>query len=110
MSSSDNNTTFKKTSFLSGINSEFINKFYSDYLLDPESLPESWKKFFDGLSEDEKLILNDINGPSWSPDKKIKKRDPSLIEINEKVNVRKLLHKRFVMKNKDIISKRISII
>ena len=72
MSSSDNNITFKKTSFLSGINSEFINKFYSEYLSDPASLPESWKKFFDGLSEDEKLILNDINGPSWSPEKKIK--------------------------------------
>ena len=73
MSSSDNNITFKKTSFLSGINSEFINKYYSDYLTDPKSLPESWKKFFDGLSEDEKLILNDINGPSWSPEKKLKK-------------------------------------
>ena len=75
MSSADNNITLKKTSFLSGINSEFINKFYSDYLTDPKSLPESWKKFFDGLSEDEKLILNDINGPSWSPEKKIKKID-----------------------------------
>ena len=72
MSSSDNNITFKKTSFLSGINSEFINQFYSDYLSDPQSLPEGWKKFFDGLSEDEKLVLNDLNGPSWSPDKKIK--------------------------------------
>ena len=57
MSSSDNNITFKKTSFLSGINSEFINQFYSDYISNPESLPESWKFFFDGLSEDEKLIL-----------------------------------------------------
>ena len=73
MSSSDNNITFKKTSFLSGINSEFINQFYSDYLSDPKSLPESWRKFFDGLSEDEKLILNDINGPSWSPGKRVKK-------------------------------------
>ena len=72
MSSSDNNITYKKTSFLSGINSEFINQFYSDYLSDPQSLPEGWKKFFDGLSEDEKLVLNDLNGPSWSPDKKIK--------------------------------------
>ena len=71
--SSDNNITFKKTSFLSGINSEFINQFYSDYLSDPKSLPESWRKFFDGLSEDEKLILNDINGPSWSPGKRVKK-------------------------------------
>ena len=72
MSSSDNNITFKKTSFLSGINSEFINQFYSDYLTDPSSLPESWKRFFDGLSEDEKLILGDLNGPSL-PEKKIKK-------------------------------------
>ena len=86
MSSSDNNITFKKTSFLSGINSEFINKFYSDYLSDPESLPESWKKFFDGLSEDEKLILNDINGPSWSPEKKIKKINFSQIDISNKQN------------------------
>ena len=72
MSSSDN-ITLKKTSFLSGINSEFINQLYSDYISDPKSLPVGWKKFFDGLSEDEKLILNDINGPSWSPGKKNKK-------------------------------------
>ena len=73
MSSSDNNLTYKKTSFLTGSNSEFINQFYSDYLSDPKSLPDSWKKFFDGLSEDEKLILDDLSGPSWSPEKKIKK-------------------------------------
>ena len=72
MSSSDNNITFKKTSFLSGINSEFINQFYSDYLSDPNSLPESWRKFFDGLSDDEKLIYDNINGPSWSRKKKLK--------------------------------------
>ena len=58
MPSSDNNITFKKTSFLSGINSEFINQLYSDYLSDPKSLPTGWKIFFDGLSED--IILNDI--------------------------------------------------
>ena len=52
MSSSDNNITFKKTSFLSGINSEFINQFYSDYLSDPKSLPLSWRQFFEGLSDD----------------------------------------------------------
>ena len=84
MSSSDNNITFKKTSFLSGVNSEFINQFYSDYLSDPKSLPEGWKKFFDGLSEDEKLILDDLNGPSWSPEKKIKKINFSQNETKEK--------------------------
>ena len=65
MSSSNNNTTYKKTSFLSGINSEFINQFYSDYLSDPKSLPEGWRKFFEGLSEDEKLVLNDFLGQSF---------------------------------------------
>jgi len=73
MSSSDNNTTYKKTSFLAGANSEFINEFYADYISDPNSLPESWKSFFDGLSDNEKLIYNDIKGPSWSPEKKIRK-------------------------------------
>ena len=88
MSSSDNNITFKKTSFLSGINSEFINQLYSDYLSDRSSLPEGWQKFFDGLSDDEKLILSDLNGPSWSPEKKIKTFKPILSEdrIDDKQN------------------------
>ena len=84
MSSSDNNITFKKTSFLSGINSEFINQLYSDYLSDPKSLPEGWKKFFDGLSEDEKLILKDLNGPSWSPGKKISNINISSLDKHTK--------------------------
>ena len=73
MSSSKDNTTYKKTSFLAGNNSEFINEFYADYISDPNSLPESWKFFFDGLSENEKLIYDDIKGPSWSPEKKLRK-------------------------------------
>jgi 2-oxoglutarate dehydrogenase E1 component len=70
MSSSNNNTVYKKTSFLAGNNLEFINEFYADYISDPNSLPESWRKFFDGLSDDEKLIYDNLNGPSWSPEKK----------------------------------------
>ena len=88
MSSSDSNLTFKKTSFLSGINSEFINQFYSDYLSDPNSLPKSWKNFFEGLSEDEKLILSDLKGPSWSPEKNISKfKDiPIHLKDDESIN------------------------
>ena len=84
MSSSNNNTIYKKTSFLAGNNSEFINEFYADYISDPNSLPESWRKFFDGLSDDEKLIYDDINGPSWSKEKKIKRPSPSLKQ-NEQI-------------------------
>ena len=84
MSTSDSNITFKKTSFLSGINSEFINRLYSDFLIDPNSLPEGWKRFFNGLSEDEKLVSQDLNGPSWSPGKKTKKNNlsSSVIKID----------------------------
>ena len=80
MSSSDNNITYKKTSFLTGSNSEFIKEFYADYISDPSSLPESWRKFFDGLSDNEKLIYDDIKGPSWSPEKRLKK-----IKISKKL-------------------------
>ena len=75
MSSSSNNTIYKKTSFLAGNNAEFINEFYADYLSDPSSLPEGWRKFFDGLSDDERLVYDNLKGPSWSPEKKIKKRN-----------------------------------
>ena len=46
MSSSNDNTVYKKTSFLAGMNSEFINEFYADYISDPKSLPERLEKFF----------------------------------------------------------------
>ena len=43
---------------------------FTDYLSDPKSLPKSWREFFDGLSDEEKLIYDDLKGPSWSPEKK----------------------------------------
>ncbi len=72
MSSFKDNNTYKRTSFLAGNNSEFINEFYAEYLADPNSLPASWKQFFDGLNEEEKLIYKDLKGPSWSPERKNK--------------------------------------
>ena len=73
MSSSKNNTTYKKTSFLAGSNTEFINQFYADFLSDPESLPKSWRLFFEGLSDEQRLVYEDLKGPSWSPEKKSKR-------------------------------------
>ena len=78
--SSSNNNTYKKTSFLAGSNTEFINEFYADYLSDPKSIPESWKLFFDGLRDDKKLVNDNLNGPSWSPVKKF-------IEISKSLQI-----------------------
>ena len=86
MSSSKNNTLYKRTSFLAGNNSEFIKEFYADYISDPHSLPESWRKFFEGLSDDEKLIYEDLKGPSWSPEKKIRKPSVKLKDNLESEN------------------------
>ena len=85
MSSSNDNTIYKKTSFLAGMNSEFINEFYADYISDPKSLPESWKNFFDGLSDDEKLVFNDLREPTWSPEKKFKRLEEVLEDKNHLV-------------------------
>ena len=86
MSSSNNNTIYKKTSFLAGNNSEFINEFYADYISDPNSLPESWRKFFEGLSDDEKLVYENLKGPSWSPEKKNKRPKLLFQEKNKNGN------------------------
>ena len=45
MSTSKNNL-FQKTSFLAGNNTDYIEEYYSQYLQDPNSLPESWRSFF----------------------------------------------------------------
>ncbi len=85
MSSSKDNTTYKRTSFLAGNNSEFINEFYADYLSDPKSLPLSWRQFFEGLSDEQKLIYDDLKGPSWSPIRQTKKIKFNKIEIKKEL-------------------------
>ena len=72
MSSSQDNNIFKKTSFLAGNNSAFIEEYYSEYLQDPNKLPQGWKEFFDGLKDNKEIILKTLEGPSWAPKKKIK--------------------------------------
>ena len=64
MSTSKNNNTYQKTSFLAGNNSDFIEQFYSDYLSNPEKLPEGWREFFDGLKDSQDIISKSLIGPS----------------------------------------------
>ena len=72
MSVNKNNNIFEKTSFLGNSSSEFVEKLYAEYLNKPEELPQQWRKFFDGLNDKREKILKNVNGPSWSPRKKIK--------------------------------------
>ena len=87
MSSSKNNTTYKKTSFLAGNNFEFINEFYADFLSDPSSLPESWRRFFEGLSEEQKLIYKYLS-PLAQNDESLKlENDAAIINLKKKMIV-----------------------
>ena len=71
MTSNKDNIVFEQTSFLHGTNSPFIKELYLKYLKDPQSIPESWMEFFNGLNEDQETIKKEILGPSWAPKKKI---------------------------------------
>ena len=76
------NQTYKKTSFLTGVNSDYIEEYYSLYLQSPNLLTRDWIEFFDGLKEDSENIIQNIKGPSWSPKKS--KLSIKKIEIENK--------------------------
>ena len=63
------NKIFEQTSFLSGNNTSFIGELYSKYLNDPESVPKSWRDFFNAFSTEREIIKSEIQGPSWAPKK-----------------------------------------
>ena len=56
------------TTFLSGINAEYMAHLYEEYLSDASSVDASWKSFFDDLNDDERSLLDELNGASWTPD------------------------------------------
>ena len=73
MSVNKSNNIFEKTSFLGNNSSEFVETLYAEYLNNPQNIPEQWKFFFEGLNDQKEKILKNVNGPSWSPKKKVKK-------------------------------------
>ena len=86
MSSFKDNNTYKKTSFLEGNNSEFIEEFYAEYINNPSSLPKDWKSFFDGLKDNQDVILNNFKGPSWAPEKKLREnKNKKINNLKEKI-------------------------
>ena len=86
MSTNKNNNIFEKTSFLGNNSSEFVETLYAEYLKNPQNLPEEWKKFFEGLNEKREKILENVNGPSWSPKKKLKNITTAIYRDADKKN------------------------
>ena len=76
--SSSKNKIFQTTSFLSGMNSSYIDELYEKYVKDPQSIQESWRDFFSGLAENKELIQKETEGASWSPQKLKNKHNEDL--------------------------------
>ena len=88
--SSSKNKIFQTTSFLSGMNSSYIDELYEKYAKDPQSIQESWRDFFSGLAENKELIQKETEGASWSPQKLKNKHNEDLDSYEKllpKINV-----------------------
>ena len=68
--SSTKNLEYAKTAFLNKSNSAFIEEMYVKFVNNDPTLPDSWRKYFDEIGDESDVIINEINGPSWSPSKK----------------------------------------
>jgi len=101
MTTIKDNTIFDKTSFLESSNSSFIEELYLRYTNNPENVSQSWREFFDGLDEDQKIIKTEIQGPSWSP----KKNNISKIIDKAKISAEDDFTKKKLLSNGDLATK-----
>jgi 2-oxoglutarate dehydrogenase E1 component len=54
------------TTFLTGANAGFIAELYTRFLENPNSVDESWSRFFSDLGDDASAALTEMRGPIWS--------------------------------------------
>lgn len=53
-------------SILTGFNAEYIANLYREFLKNPSGVDGSWRAFFDTLRDDERAVLSELTGASWS--------------------------------------------
>ncbi len=68
--SSSKNFDYKKTAFLNKSNNTFIEEMYMKFVNNDPTLPDSWKNYFREVGDEADVIVKEINGPSWGPNKK----------------------------------------
>ena len=103
--SSSKNLEFEKTAFLSKSNSAFIEEMYMKFVNNDPSLPNSWRKYFDEIGEELNVIVDEINGPSWSPSKKF-----SVNKAQKQINENKELSELEIVKSNANSIKAVSMI
>lgn len=57
-----------KLAILHSSNAEYVSQLYARYVKDAGSVDESWASFFSALNDNEREILEEMEGPSWMPE------------------------------------------
>ena len=76
--SSPKNLEYAKTAFLNKSNSTFIEDMYMQFINNDPTLPNSWREYFNEIGDEANDVVKEINGPSWSPSRKV--------SINKNIN------------------------
>jgi 2-oxoglutarate dehydrogenase E1 component len=58
-------TDIDGTTFLTGANAGFIAELYARFLKNPDSVDESWRRFFSEMDDDLSSMRAEVYGPSW---------------------------------------------
>ena len=54
-----------QTTFLTGLNAEYIAELHARYVEDPVSVDESWRQFFGSLADEPQTVEKELKGPGW---------------------------------------------
>jgi 2-oxoglutarate dehydrogenase E1 component len=60
-------TSLAQATYLFGTNADYITGLYQKYCENPQSVDASWQQFFGGLNDNERSLLAELNGASWTP-------------------------------------------
>jgi len=54
--------------FLNGMNAEYVAHLFEEYLTNPAKVDESWRGLFDSMGDNERELLAELSGASWTPE------------------------------------------
>jgi 2-oxoglutarate dehydrogenase E1 component len=71
---------------LSGVDGGYLAELYARFLRDRNSVDSSWAQIFSELGDDERSLLDELNGPSWAPKPSAPVVDGPAPALNGKAN------------------------
>ena len=102
MTSSQINEIFDKTSFLHGVNTVYIEEMFEKFQTDPNNVPNDWKEFFIGITQNIKN-QNSIKA-SWSQEKEVEFSNGDLVSAIDGNWSREVHSRSIEIDNRDFLT------